>query len=99
MTTLTYRDISLSAESCTLSCGQYTLHLRKLEFLLLHFLINHSGRAVPRIILLRTVWGYASDFIRTNTLETHIFLLRKKLRFLESTCAITTVSKFGYRLE
>jgi len=65
------------------------------EFELLAALIQHKNIALPRERLLKLVWGY--DYLgETRTVDVHIQKLRKKLRLEDR---ITTVYKYGYRLD
>ncbi len=57
----------------------------------------------PRIIISKEdiivkVWGYDSD-TSDNNVEAYISFLRRKLSFIESECAISSVKKLGYKLE
>lgn len=92
-----FGDISLGLESCDLSCGGETIHLRMKEFLILQALMENAGRVVPKDTLLDRAWGVDS-MADANNVEAHVSFLRKKLRFLESNVQIETVPKMGYRL-
>lgn len=67
-------------------------------FDLLVALMRRPGEVIPRVELLRQVWGYASD-VSSRTLDTHVGDLR---RALEDDPAnpqlIHTVWRVGYRL-
>lgn len=52
--------------------------LRKKEFDLLFFLACNQGKILTKTFILEGVWGADVDFF-TNTLETHILSLRKKI--------------------
>ena len=45
---------------------------------LLHFLATHQDKEFSAKVLLHKIWGY-SDAIKTNTLDTHLYGLRKSL--------------------
>lgn len=92
-----FGDISLGLESCDLSCGGETIHLRMKEFLILQALIENAGRVVSKDTLLDRAWGVDS-MADVNNVEAHVSFLRKKLKFLESKVQIETVPKMGYRL-
>jgi len=65
------------------------------EFELLTVLIQHKNIALHRQRLLKLVWGY--DYLgETRTVDVHVQKLRKKLRLEDR---ITTVYKYGYRLD
>ena len=65
------------------------------EFLLLRYLIEHSGRVLSRDLLLSDVWGYQYTG-GTRTVDVHIRRLRQKLPLLVKR--LVTVKQFGYRL-
>ena len=65
------------------------------EFLLLRYLIEHSGRVLSRDLLLSDVWGYQYTG-GTRTVDVHIRRLRQKLPALVKR--LVTVKQFGYRL-
>ncbi len=92
-----FGDISLGLESCDLSCGGETIHLRMKEFLILQALMENAGHVVSKDALLDRAWGVDS-MADANNVEAHVSFLRKKLKFLESKVQIETVPKMGYRL-
>lgn len=69
------------------------------EYDLLIALVESRGAVVPRINLIREVWGYAETAV-TRTIDTHIAELRRKLeRDPSAPQHIITVRKVGYRLQ
>ena len=68
--------------------------LTLLEFRLLKFLIEATGRVRTREALLDQVWGYSSE-VETRTVDTHVKRLRDKLG--PAGDAIETVRGVGYR--
>jgi two-component system, OmpR family, alkaline phosphatase synthesis response regulator PhoP len=54
------------------------IYLTAREFQLLRYLIERAGTTVPRVELLRAVWGYDADSL-TRTVDTHVATLRQKL--------------------
>jgi len=54
------------------------VYLSAREFQLLRYLIERAGNTVPRIELLRSVWGYESGTL-TRTVDMHVASLREKL--------------------
>lgn len=73
--------------------------LSRKEFDLLAALLEKENVVVPRLDLMRAVWGYA-DSVITRTIDTHIAELRRKLednpRMPEH---ILTAPTIGYRLK
>lgn len=69
------------------------------EFDLAVALIRRAGEAVSRAELLREVWGHKAH-VRTRTVDTHVFHLRRKLEGEPSAPKhFQSVYKFGYRFE
>jgi hypothetical protein len=68
--------------------------LTKLEFELLHYLMERDGKTVTRAELLADVWGYsyAGD---SNVVEVAVGALRRKLG--HGSAAVATVRGVGYR--
>ena len=65
------------------------------EFLLLEYLMRHTGRVLSRDLLLNDVWGYSYTG-GTRTVDVHVRRLREKLPVLVD--ALVTVKQFGYKL-
>lgn len=75
---------------------QERVDLSPKEYDLLFYLINNKDIALTREQLISKVWGY--DFYGDDrTLDTHIKLLRKKLKQYNTT--IVTLRGVGYRFE
>jgi DNA-binding response OmpR family regulator len=96
------RDPVLCVGTLTLDSCTYTVNLegervqlRNKEFALLEYLMQHQGMVLSREMILSHVWDMHADPF-TNTVDTHIKLLRKKLETPERTF-IHTVPKRGYR--
>lgn len=67
------------------------------EFQLLQYLIEQTGRAVPRAELLRSVWGFEGES-STRTVDAHIAALRHKLEVNHKDPElIITVAGVGYK--
>ena len=72
------------------------VNLAWMEFKLLKFLMEHSGRIFTRNELLSNVWS-VDTLGGTRTVDMHIRRLRQKLGSVGSTC-IRTVANVGYGL-
>ena len=71
------------------------VHLAKMEYCLLCYLLQYQGRVLSRQQILSEVWNFPSD-LNTRTVDIHVRQLRKKLH-LEGN--LVTIPKLGYRLE
>lgn len=91
---LTCCDLVLDTRRHEASYQNKPLVLTPKEFMLLTYLIQNKGMTVSRMSILEHVWGvYADPF--SNTLETHILNIRKKLG---SESLIRTISGVGYKI-
>lgn len=77
--------------------GQGEIDLTDLEVKMLAYFFQNEGRALPRAVLLETVWGYSSN-TETRTLDNFIVRLR---RYFEPDPShpvhFQTVRGLGYR--
>jgi DNA-binding response OmpR family regulator len=76
--------------------GRRTVRLTEKEAAILQFLYR-AGRAIGRDTLLGQVWGYNAA-VRTHTLETHIYRLRRKIERDPARAEILVTEPGGYRL-
>ena len=73
------------------------VYLSSREFQLLRYLIERAGSTVPRVEILRAVWGYDSKTL-TRTVDMHIASLRTKLeRDPKHPEFIVTIAGVGYK--
>ncbi len=95
--------VDVSLRRCFLAGGEVVL--RSKEFDLLSRLVSSAGEALSRETLMSDVWG-ANWFGSTKTLDVHVAALRRRLSLAAaaqlppaSVPEITTLRRFGYRLE
>jgi DNA-binding response OmpR family regulator len=92
-----YGSIRVDLRSSEVTRDGKPVALTAREFQLLRYLMERAGSTVPRIELLRSVWGYEGGVL-TRTVDFHVGSLRQKLepnpRHPE---LIVTVSKVGYK--
>lgn len=84
----------LNVEGRELIVDGQPVGLSPLEFGVMHYLWQWTGKAVSRVDLLEEVWGYEYDGGR-NVVDSVIRSLRKKLN--HHAAAIETVTGLGYR--
>ena len=70
------------------------VHLAKMEYRLLCYLLQYKGRVLSRQQILSEVWNFPSD-LKTRTVDIHICNLRKKLGLDD----LKTVVGIGYKLQ
>jgi DNA-binding response OmpR family regulator len=73
------------------------IQLTKKEFGLLEYLIRHKEVVISRTALIEHVWDINADLF-SNSLETHMLNLRKKIETKGKPKLIHTVSGRGYKV-
>jgi DNA-binding response OmpR family regulator len=93
-----FGSIVVDRAARTVTRGGAGIELAPKEYDLLLALLVREGEVVPRLELLRRVWGYSAAVV-TRTLDTHVAELRRKLEEDPARPRhILTVRKVGYRL-
>lgn len=91
-------DLSLECSSRLLRVGERSVRLGFKEFEVMRLLMVNSRAVVSKETLIAKIWGLDSE-AENNNVEVYISFLRKKLAYLGSRIAISTVRKVGYYLE
>jgi DNA-binding response OmpR family regulator len=94
---LTVGDVTLDVRSGTVTRGDKSISLTRKEFMLLHYPMQNEGSILSRGMMLEHVWDMSVD-IFSNTIESHILSLRKKLGDTGSKRLIQTVAGRGYKI-
>ena len=92
-------NLAMDVERRDVKVGETPIDLTRLEFDLLHRLLNNSGRVLTRERLLEQAWGY--EYVGdTRAVDSAIKRLRAKLRAasLDADC-IEAVRGLGYRIQ
>jgi len=82
----------------TLSNDGKTASLTALEFRLVWYLAENSGKLLTRAQILERVWNDVSG-VPTRVVDVHVAALRKKLAEVDATLQISSVRGIGYRLD
>lgn len=90
-------DLTLDTTRVTVQRGDKNIQLTKKEFGLLEYLLRHKEVVIPRTALIEHVWDVNADLF-SNSLETHILNLRKKIEGKGKPKLIHTVSGRGYKI-
>lgn len=94
---LTTHDITLDSKRHIVRRNNEEITLTRKEFMLLEYLLKNKGYAVTRAMIMEHVWDmYADPF--SNTIESHILSLRKKINMASEDVIIETVPGRGYRI-
>ena len=91
-------DLSLECSSRLLRVEERSVRLGFKEFEVMRLLMVNSRAVVSKETLIAKIWGLDSE-AEDNNVEVYISFLRKKLAYLGSRIAISTVRKVGYYLE
>lgn len=91
-------DLSLECSSRLLRVGERSVRLGFKEIEVMRLLMVNSRAVVSKETLIAKIWGLDSE-AEDNNVEVYISFLRKKLAYLGSRIAISTVRKVGYYLE
>ena len=92
----THRDLTLDLKQHLVTVGDTEVSLTRKEFMLLAYLMQNQGTVLSRGMIMEHVWDMNADPF-SNTIETHIASLRKKINDTTDHPYITTVSGCGYR--
>jgi len=90
-------DLALNTQSGSFRRGGKEIYLTKREFCLLQYFFKRKGELISRGEILENVWDYNSDPL-SNSIETHIASLRRKINFGARPDLIHTFPGRGYKL-
>ncbi|MGK5079765.1 winged helix-turn-helix domain-containing protein [Janthinobacterium sp. HLX7-2] len=88
--------LRLDPHTLRVTAGAVPIALGRVEFKLLHFLMDHPGRVHSRAQLLDQVWGHAT-YLDERTVDAHVGRLRHALQPGGCGHHIETVRGSGYR--
>lgn len=94
---LTIDDLVVDTKKHLVRRGKKDIYLTKKEFMLLEYLMKNEGNVVCRASIMEHVWDMNRDLF-SNTIETHILTLRKKVDTEEKRKLIHTVPGRGYKI-
>jgi DNA-binding response OmpR family regulator len=90
-------DLILDSTRYRVTRGKNPVVLTRKEFGLLEYMLRNPERVIARTALIEHVWDIHADLF-SNTLETHILNLRKKIESPSKRKLIHTVSGRGYKI-
>lgn len=100
-TALTIGNLTLDEQAQTVFCNDKEIYLSRKEFMLLRYLMKNKGMLVSRAAIMEHVWDKSTDPF-SNTIETHIAKLRKKINVNQkpkNKNIISTIPGRGYKIE
>jgi DNA-binding response OmpR family regulator len=95
---LSVEDLTLNVRQQTLKHGKETIYLTRKEFMLFEYLLRNRGNVLSRSMIMEHVWDMNSDPF-SNTIESHILSLRRKIGDKPSHRLIKTVPGRGYKID
>ncbi|NLZ74481.1 response regulator transcription factor [Candidatus Falkowbacteria bacterium] len=90
-------NLTLNTKTSIVKRGGKEIYLTRREFFLLEYLLRHRGLIVSRQEILEHVWDYNADPF-SNSIESHIASLRRKLNKNKNRNLIHTFNGRGYKL-
>lgn len=94
----TAHGITLDTKAHKVTKDKIEAQLTRKEFMLLEYLMRHRGEVLSRGMIMEHVWDMNADPF-SNTIESHILSLRKKLRLDSTREIIKTIPGIGYKFE
>ena len=94
---LTFDDLTLNTKAHTVHRAKKEIHLTPKEFMLLEYLLRNQGAVLSRSMMLEHVWNMDTDPF-SNTIESHILSLRRKIDRDGKRGIIHTVPGVGYKI-
>jgi DNA-binding response OmpR family regulator len=91
-------DLVLDKERQTVLRGQTGIYLTRKEFNLLQYLMKNKGMVLSRGVIMEHVWNADSDPF-SNTIESHILNLRRKINVGRKKDLIRNVPGRGYMID
>jgi len=91
-------NIVLDTKRCIVTIDKKRVHLTHKEFALLEYLMRNKGIVLSRGMIMEHVWDMNADPF-SNTIESHIRSLRRKIDDCKKNKLIHTVSGRGYKID
>ncbi|OGF24942.1 DNA-binding response regulator [Candidatus Falkowbacteria bacterium RIFOXYB2_FULL_47_14] len=91
-------DLTLDAGKHEVVRGGEEINLTRKEFVLLKYMMKNQGTVLSRSMIMEHVWDMTVDPF-SNTIESHIMSLRKKIDSAGKKKLIKTVAGRGYKIE
>ncbi len=95
---LTLDDLTLDTKTCVVRRGKSDIYLTRKEFMLLEYLLRNKSIVLSRGMILEHVWDMDADPF-SNTIESHILSLRRKIDSPSKRKLIHTIPGRGYKMD
>jgi DNA-binding response OmpR family regulator len=90
-------DLKVDLDSQEVYRNKRKIYLTRKEFCLLQYFLNNINRVLSRALILENVWDINADPF-SNTIESHVLNLRKKIEAPGKTKLIHTIAGRGYKM-
>ncbi len=94
---LTFADISMNKKQHIVKRANQIIKLRKKEFYLLELFLLNPTRVLTKEFILNTIWDQSS-YTLTNTIDSHVNNLRRRLEVENQPKIIHSVRGVGYKI-
>lgn len=91
-------DLIMETNARRVFRGKNEIYLTKKEFALLEYLLRNLGTALSRGMIMEHVWDMEADPF-SNTIESHIMSLRRKIDIKGKKSLVQTIPGIGYKIE
>ena len=95
---LSVEDLVVDTTKHHVSRAGKKIYLTRKEFSLLEYLLKHKGTVVSRGMIMEHVWNADSDPF-SNTIESHILNVRRKIDYISKRKLIHTIPGRGYKID
>lgn len=95
---ITVDDLVLDTKQQSIKRAGKGIYLTRKEFMLLEYLMRNLGNVLSRGMIMEHVWDMTSDPF-SNTIESHVLSLRKKVDTNPERKLIYTVPGRGYKID
>jgi DNA-binding response OmpR family regulator len=95
---ITFDELTLDTKNQNVKLDGVSIYLTRKEFMLLEYLMRNIGTVLSRGMIMEHVWDMSSDPF-SNTIESHVLSLRKKLGDSSEKRFIQTVPGRGYKMD
>lgn len=95
---ITVDTLTIDTKQQTVKREETGIYLTRKEYMLLEYLMRNRGSVLSRAMIMEHVWDMTSDPF-SNTIESHILSLRRKVDKPHQRKLIHTVPGRGYRID
>ena len=95
---LSIDNLVLDIQRCEVTRGGKSIYLTRKEFALLEYFLRNRGFALSRAMMMEHVWDMHADPF-SNTIESHVLSLRRKIENPKYAKLIHTIPGRGYKME